>query len=72
MSILLHLVSDAYKNAFDAAVVLSNDSDLLPPIKFVKEDLGKLVGILNPKNTPVLCLRDGSLCKEYSSNCACQ
>lgn len=52
VNIAVHLVSDAYKNAFDAAVVLSNDSDLLPPIKFVKEDLGKLVGILNPQKHP--------------------
>ena len=49
VNIAVHLVSDGFRNAYDAAVVVSNDSDLLTPIKFVKEKLGKLVGILNPQ-----------------------
>lgn len=52
VNIAIHMVSDGYRNAFDAAVLVSNDSDLLPPTKFVKEDLGKLVGILNPQKHP--------------------
>ncbi len=52
VNIAVHLVSDAFRNAFEAAVVVSNDSDLLTPIKFVKEELGKLVGILNPQKHP--------------------
>jgi hypothetical protein len=32
---------------FDVAVVISNDSDLLEPIKIVREHLGKKAGILN-------------------------
>ena len=42
--------------AFDAAVIVSNDSDLLPPIQFVKGELGKLVGILNPQKHPSVVL----------------
>lgn len=37
-------------------MIVSNDSDLLPPIKFVKEELGKLVGILNPQKHPSVVL----------------
>jgi hypothetical protein len=37
---------------FEAAVVVSNDSDLLEPIKLVREHLGKKVGILNPQKNP--------------------
>ncbi|MFN8494631.1 MAG: NYN domain-containing protein [Caldilineaceae bacterium] len=49
VNLAIHLVSDGFRNAYDAAVIVSNDSDLLPPIQFVKEELGKLVGILNPQ-----------------------
>ena len=37
---------------FDVAVIVSNDSDLLEPIKIVREELGKKVGILNPHRRP--------------------
>ncbi|MEZ4657773.1 MAG: NYN domain-containing protein [Caldilineaceae bacterium] len=56
VNIAVHLLSDGFRNAYDAAVVVSNDSDLLPPIKFVKEELGKLVGILNPQKHPSVVL----------------
>ena len=56
VNIAVHLVSDGFRNAYDAAVVVSNDSDLLTPIKFVKEELGKLVGVLNPQKHPSVVL----------------
>ena len=56
VNIAVHLVADGFRNAYDAAVIVSNDSDLLPPIKFVKEELGKLVGILNPQKHPSVVL----------------
>jgi hypothetical protein len=37
---------------FEVAVVVSNGSDLLEPIKIVREQLGKQVGILNPQKHP--------------------
>ena len=33
-------------------MVVSNDSDLLEPIKIVREQLGKKVGIPNPQKNP--------------------
>lgn len=39
---------DAYQNDYEVAVIISNDSDLVEPIKIIREQLGKRVGILNP------------------------
>ncbi|MCP5100885.1 MAG: NYN domain-containing protein [Chloroflexi bacterium] len=52
VNLALHLLSDGYKNAYDVAIVVSNDSDLLMPIQFVKQELGKKIGILNPQKHP--------------------
>ncbi len=48
VNLATHLVRDAYENAFDAAVLITNDSDLREPVELVKNRLGKVVGILNP------------------------
>lgn len=43
-----YLLLDAFKGEFEAAIIISNDSDLATPIGFVR-DLGlDVVGILNP------------------------
>lgn len=42
-----HLVYDACQNLFDMAVIVTNDSDLLEPIKIVKS-LGKSILIICP------------------------
>ncbi len=52
VNLALHLLSDGYKNAYDVAVIVSNDSDLLLPVQFVKKELGKMIGILNPQKHP--------------------
>lgn len=52
VNLALHLLSDGYKNIYDMAVIISNDSDLLSPIQFVKKELGKKIGILNPQKHP--------------------
>jgi len=52
VNLALHLLSDGYKNAYDVAVTVSNDSDLLLPVQFVKKELGKKIGILNPQKHP--------------------
>ena len=43
-----HLVNDAHKRDFEVAVVISNDSDLVEPVRIVTQELGLQVGILNP------------------------
>jgi hypothetical protein len=42
------LLADAFRGDFEAAAVLSNDSDLVLPIKIVSTELHLPVGILNP------------------------
>lgn len=45
VNLAVHLVNDAHLNRFDVALVLSQDSDLLEPMKMVKY-MGKPVGIV--------------------------
>lgn len=42
------LVAHGYQGRYEAAIVLSNDSDLVLPIRIVRQELGLPVGILNP------------------------
>jgi len=44
-----HLLLDGFKNRYDAAIVITGDSDLITPIKMVREELRKTVGVLNPQ-----------------------
>jgi uncharacterized LabA/DUF88 family protein len=48
VNLATHLLCDAFANAFDIAVIVSNDSDLLLPVRVAREQLGKKIGILNP------------------------
>jgi hypothetical protein len=43
-----HLVNDGHKKAFEFAVLVTNDSDLVEPIRIVRQELDLPVGILNP------------------------
>ncbi|MCH8988302.1 MAG: NYN domain-containing protein [Chloroflexi bacterium] len=43
------LLVDAFDHDCDQAVIISNDSDLLTPIQFVRELFGVRVGIFNPQ-----------------------
>lgn len=52
VNLATHLLNDAHMGRFEVAVVISNDSDLLEPIKIVRQQLGKKVGILNPHRNP--------------------
>ncbi len=47
-----HLVRDAFQGNFDVAAVLSNDTDLIEPIRIVTEELGLPVGLLCPVIKP--------------------
>ncbi len=49
VNLATHLLVDAFTNAFELAVIISNDSDLLGPIRVVSERLGKQIGLLNPQ-----------------------
>ena len=48
VNIASHLVNDGHRHRYEAAVIVTNDSDLLEPIRIVRLELGLPVGILNP------------------------
>ncbi|MGD9696410.1 MAG: NYN domain-containing protein [Thermoleophilia bacterium] len=48
VSLGAHLVADAFLDRYDIAAVISNDSDLREPVRLVREEVGKVVGVLLP------------------------
>ena len=48
VNLAAHLLHDAHRGLFDVGVLVTNDSDLVAPIKMVRHDLGLKVGVLNP------------------------
>jgi uncharacterized LabA/DUF88 family protein len=55
VNLATHLVLDGARGVFDVAVVISNDSDLQEPVRVVRRELGKTVGIISPQdgNNPI-------------------
>lgn len=52
VNLATHLLVDAFKNNYDAAMVITNDTDLLEPIRVVRNELGKKVVLLSPYPKP--------------------
>jgi hypothetical protein len=52
VNLACHLVVDAFEKACDAAFVISNDSDLLEPVRIVRRKLGMRVGLATPFRPP--------------------
>jgi len=51
VNLATHLVADAYEKDFEAAVVITDDSDLAEPISLVRRRLGHHVTVLSPRGT---------------------
>lgn len=49
VNLATHLLVDAFDNDFDAAVVISDDSDLAEPIRIVRHKFGRHVTVLSPR-----------------------
>lgn len=61
VNLAAHLVHDAHLGRFEAAVVVSNDSDLVEAIRIVRDEIGKVVGVLNPRaQSPSVALRNAA------------
>lgn len=58
VNLATHLVRDAFLDAFDVAIVVTNDSDLVEPIRVVVREVGKRVGLLVPVASPTKSLID--------------
>jgi len=53
VNLAVHLVRDGFKDLFDVAVVLSKDTDLIEPMRIVRHELNKPVGMICPdKDAP--------------------
>ncbi len=51
VNIALHLLDLAYQNAFDRAIIISNDSDLAPAIRLIKKRFpNKIITTIAPPN----------------------
>jgi uncharacterized LabA/DUF88 family protein len=46
VNLAVHLLNDGWRNNYDAALVLSQDTDLIEPIRMVSKDLKKTVGLI--------------------------
>jgi len=46
------LLLDAFDDAMDCAVLVTNDSDLAGPMRVVRSRFGKTVGLINPQKRP--------------------
>lgn len=52
VNLACHLLLDAFQDNFEVAAVISNDSDLVEPIRIVTQIIGKPVGLLSPVPNP--------------------
>jgi uncharacterized LabA/DUF88 family protein len=48
VNIAAHMINDGHNGRYQVAVIISNDSDLVEPVKIVRQELNIPVGILNP------------------------
>lgn len=57
VNIATHMLLDAFRNAYDCAVLVSGDSDLKTPVEMVRHDFSKTVGVINPQKVDCKVLR---------------
>ena len=48
VNLALSLLNDAWQDAYDCAVVVSNDSDLAEALRLVKTQHHKIIGVVTP------------------------
>lgn len=49
VNLATHLIVDGFLGNYELAVVVSNDGDLKMPVEYVRQELKKPVGVLNPR-----------------------
>ena len=50
VNLATRLLVDGFNRAYEQAVVVSNDSDLASPMRYVRDELGRKVTVVNPDN----------------------
>lgn len=51
VNLATYLVRDAFLDEFDLALVVSQDTDLIEPLRVVKEEVGKIIGVVWLENS---------------------
>lgn len=51
VNLAVDLLFDCVRNLYRCAIIISNDSDLVAPIRIVREEYRKIVGVVNPHPT---------------------
>lgn len=59
VNLACHLLLDSFRQACDVAVVLSNDADLLEPVRMARKELGQTVGVLRVEGGQRRCIFAG-------------
>ena len=49
VNLATHLLFDGFSSRYDCAIVVSGDSDLVTPIRVVRDELKRPIGVLNPQ-----------------------
>jgi len=52
VNLAVHLLNDAWLDLYDCAVLISNDSDLVEPLRLVKSQNKKRIGVITPHKNP--------------------
>jgi len=52
VNIATYMLCDGFRDAYDVAALISNDTDLVEPLRVIREELGKGVALLSPSNHP--------------------
>ena len=68
VNIATHIVADTFKDELDCAVLVSNDTDLKTPLRYIKGDLKKSVGIISPRRNIHIELMKASHFQKRISN----
>lgn len=53
-----YLLLDGFRKEYEQAVIVSNDADLVTPIKIARDEFGLKVGLLNPQEKPSRVLKE--------------
>lgn len=61
VNLATHLLDDGFRGLFEAAVLITNDSDLTEPVRVVRQVLNMPIGILNPHD------RDSKTLQQYAT-----
>jgi uncharacterized LabA/DUF88 family protein len=64
VNLATHLLWDGFRDLYEAAILVTNDSDLVEAVRIVRHELGRTVGVLNPhENLSKMLLKHATFLK---------